>query len=205
MLSRVYRRNISAALSVFVLALCLLSAGRAHAQVSGATVSGTVTDPSGAAVPNAQITITDVGKQTSRTVTTDSDGFYTAPNFVPGIYEVRATAPGFSTKVQSGIELTVGAKQVLNISMAVGQVSQTVEVKVEVPQVELMSSTIGNVVSSNTVVDLPLNGRDWSQLATLEGGVNTLQTQITTGFTAPRGNRGLGRSTHDFRHTAASE
>jgi hypothetical protein len=151
-----------------------------------------VTDPSGAAVPNAQITVTDVGKQTSRTVTTDSDGFYTAPNFVPGIYEVRATAPGFSTKVQSGIELTVGAKQVLNITMAVGQVSQTVEVKAEVPQVELMSSTLGNVVSSNTVVDLPLNGRDWSQLATLEGGVNTLQTQITTGFTAPRGNRGWG-------------
>jgi hypothetical protein len=163
-----------------------------RAQVSGATLSGTVTDPSGATVPNAQITITDLGKQASRTVTTDSDGFYTAPNFVPGIYEVRATALGFSTKVQSGIQLTVGAKQVLNIRLAVGQVAETVQVTVEAPQVELMSSTLGNVVNSTTVVELPLNGRDWAQLATLESGVNTLQTQITGGFTAPRGNRGFG-------------
>src|SRR5882762_792343 len=192
MLIAVFRRNISVALPVFALAISLLGAGRAHAQVSGATVSGTVTDPSGATVPNAQITVTDVGKQASRTVTTDSDGFYTAPNFVPGIYEVRATAPGFSTKVQSGIQLTVGAKQVLNIRMAVGQGSETVQVTVEAPQVELMSSTLGNVVNSTTVVELPLNGRDWAQLATLESGVNTLQTQITGGFTAPRGNRGFG-------------
>src|SRR6266576_2897832 len=192
MLPAVFRRNISVALPVFALAISLLSAGWAHAQVSGATVSGTVTDPSGATVPNAQITVTDIGKQASRTVTTDSDGFYTAPNFVPGIYEVRATAPGFSTKVQSGIQLTVGAKQVLNIRMAVGQVTETVQVTTEAPQVELMSSTLGNVVNSTTVVELPLNGRDWSQLATLESGVNTLQTQITTGFTAPRGNRGFG-------------
>src|SRR6266849_8277497 len=120
MLPTVSRRSISAALWVFVLAISLLSVGRTHAQVSGATVSGTVTDPSGATVPNAQITITDVGKQTSLTATTDSDGFYTAPNFVPGMYEARATAPGFSTQVQSGIQLTVGAKQVLNIRMAVG-------------------------------------------------------------------------------------
>src|SRR6266566_3309435 len=193
MLPAVFRRNISVALPVFALAISLLGAGRAHAQVSGATVSGTVTDPSGATVPNAQITVTEVGKQASRTVTTDSDGFYTAPNFVPGIYEVRATAPGFSTKVQSGIQLTVGAKQVLNIRMAVGQVSETVQVTVEAPQVELMSSTLGNVVNSTTVVELPLNGRDWAQLATLESGVNTLQTQITGGFTAPRGNRGFGQ------------
>src|SRR6266446_5835071 len=104
----------------------------------------------------------------------------------------KATAPGFSTKVQSGIQLTVGAKQVLNIRMAVGQVSETVQFTVEAPQVELMSSTLGNVVNSTTVVELPLNGRDWAQLATLESGVNTLQTQITGGFTAPRGNRGFG-------------
>jgi hypothetical protein len=192
MLPAGFPRNISVALSVFALAISLLGAGRAYAQVSGATVSGTVTDPSGATIPDAQITITDVGKQASRTVTTDSDGFYTAPNFVPGIYDVRATAPGFSTKVLSGIQLTVGAKQVLNIRMAVGQIAETVQVTVEVPQVDLMSSTLGNVVNSTTVVELPLNGRDWAQLATLESGVNTLQTQITGGFTAPRGNRGFG-------------
>ena len=181
-----------AGLAVVVFSLGLFSPISTCAQVSGATLSGTVTDQTGAAVPNAQITVTDVGKQTTRTVTTDSDGFYTAPNLVPGVYEVRATAPGFSTMVQSGIQLTVGAKQALNISMAVGQVTETVQVTTEAPQVELTSSAVGNVVNSTTVVELPLNGRDWSQLATLESGVNSIQTQITTGFTAPRGNRGWG-------------
>ena len=104
--------------SVVVFSLGLLSPVSTYAQVSGATLSGTVTDQSGSAVPNAQITVTNVEKQTSRPVTTDSDGFYTVPNLTPGIYEVKVTATGFSTKVQSGIELTVGAKQVLNVSMA---------------------------------------------------------------------------------------
>ncbi len=105
---------------------------------------------------------------------------------------MKVTATGFSTKVQSGIELTVGAKQVLNVSMAVGAVTETVQVTTEAPQIELSSSALGNVVNSTTVVELPLNGRDWSQLATLETGVNTLETQTTSGFTAPRGNRGWG-------------
>jgi hypothetical protein len=181
-----------ASLAVVVLSLGLISPILTYAQVAGATISGTVTDQSGAAVPNAQITIRDLGKQITRSVTTDSDGFYLVPNLVPGNYEVRATAPGFSTTVQSGIELTVGAKQVLNVTMTVGQITQTVMVTTEAPQVELTSSAIGNIVNSTTVVELPLNGRDWAQLATLETGVNTLQTQITTGFTAPRGNRGWG-------------
>jgi protocatechuate 3,4-dioxygenase beta subunit len=75
-------------LVIVVFSLGFVSPSSTYAQVAGATLSGTVTDPSSAAVPNAQITITDVGKQTSRTVTTDSDGFYTAPNLVPGAYEV---------------------------------------------------------------------------------------------------------------------
>jgi hypothetical protein len=178
------------AIVVFVLSFCVPIP--TNAQVAGATISGTVSDQSGAAVPNAQVVIKDLGKQTTRTVDTDSDGFYSAPNLVPGNYEVRASAPGFATTVQSGIELTVGAKQSLNITMSVGRVTETVEVTSEAPQVELTSSAIGNVVNSTTVVELPLNGRDWSQLATLESGVSSLQTQITTGFTAPRGNRGWG-------------
>lgn len=178
--------------SIVVFSLGFVSPVSTHAQISGATLSGTVTDQSGSAVPNAQITVTDVGKQISRPVTTDSDGFYTVPNLTPGTYEVKVTATGFSTKVQSGIGLTVGAKQVLNISLAVGAITETVQVTTEAPQVELSSSAIGNVVNSTTVAELPLNGRDWSQLATLESGVNKLDTQTTSGFTAPRGNRGWG-------------
>jgi len=80
-------------------------------------------------------------------VTTDSAGFYTAPNLLPGTYEVRVTATGFSTQVRTGITLTVGAQQALNITMQVGQVSQTVEVTTEAPTVELTSSTLSAQVT----------------------------------------------------------
>src|SRR6266852_4832537 len=118
-----------AAVTAFVILIIVaVWAGQAHAQVSGATLSGTVTDPSGASVPQAQVVITNVSTGVIRNVTTDSAGFYTAPNLLPGTYEVRATATGFSTQVRTGITLTVGAQQALNITMQVGQVSQTVEV-----------------------------------------------------------------------------
>ncbi|PYU69481.1 MAG: hypothetical protein DMG49_13300 [Acidobacteria bacterium] len=176
-----------------VLGVALLFSAPMWAQVTGATLSRTVTDQSGAAVPNAQLNVTNVGKKETHSVPIDADGFYTVPNLVPGTYDVKVSAAGFSTKVQSGIELTVGSKQVLDVTMAVGQITETIEVTGEAPTVELQSSAVGNVVNSATVVELPLNGRDWSQLATLETGVNTLQTQTTTGFTAPRGNRGWGK------------
>src|SRR5437660_12221441 len=83
MLPTVFRRNIRGALSVIFLAISLISAGRAQAQVSGATLTGTVTDASGATIPQAQIVITNVSTGVTRNVTTDSAGFYTAPNLLP--------------------------------------------------------------------------------------------------------------------------
>src|ERR1019366_6642997 len=100
---------------------------------------------------------------------------------LPGSYEVTASAPGFATAVQSGITLTVGAQQVLNFSMQVGQVTSRIEVTTQAPAVDLANSTISAVVNSTTVRELPLNGRDWTQLATLQPGVNSvgsLQTAV---------------------------
>ncbi len=153
------------------LVLVLLTSIRAYAQVSGATLTGTVSDASGAVIPNAQVSVKNVATGEVRAVTTDAAGFYTAPNLLPDKYEVTVTAPGFSTEVRSGITLTVGAQQVLNITMQVGQVSQKVEVTGEAPAVQLANSTIGGVVSETAVVELPLNGRDWTSLATLQPGV----------------------------------
>src|SRR4029077_6183164 len=107
----------------------------------------------------------------------DAAGFYSAPNLLPGTYEVSASATGFSTEVQTGLTLTVGAEQALNFTLQVGQVTQTVQVTGEAPIVELASSSISAVVNSNTVVELPLNGRDWTQLAALQPSVNTLTVQ----------------------------
>ncbi len=188
MLPTVFHRNIRGALSVFFLAISLISAGRAQAQVSGATLTGTVTDASGATIPQAQIVITNVSTGVTRNVTTDSAGFYTAPNLLPGTYEVRVTATGFSTQVRTGITLTVGAQQALPITMQVGQVSQTVEVTTEAPTVELTSSTLSAQVTGATVRELPLNGRSWTDLANLQPGVITAESHLLTGDQ----NRGFG-------------
>lgn len=163
-----------------------------RAQVAGATLSGTVTDSLGAAVVNATIEIRNSETGVVRTVTSDSAGFYNAPNLSPGTYDVTVSATGFNKLVQSAITLTVGAQQVLNPSLQVGQVTQTVEVTGAAPAVELASSAISAEVDSTTVRELPLNGRDWSSLAVLQPGTLGIRTQIGTTGTVNRGNRGFG-------------
>src|SRR6266566_4615983 len=122
MLLKPYARKSDAAVWIFVLvASSILGTGQAYAQVAGATLTGTVKDSSGAFIPNAQVTITDAATGVARTVSPGGAGLYTAPNLLPGTYEVRVTATGFSTTVQKGITLTVGAQQVLDFAMQVGQ------------------------------------------------------------------------------------
>jgi len=185
--------NIGVIVSAYVvLALVLLTSIRAYAQVSGATMAGTVSDASGAVIPNAQVSIKNVGTGQERAVTADAAGFYTAPNLLPGSYDVTATAAGFSTEVRSGITLTVGAEQVLNITMKVGQISEKVQVTGEAPAVQLATSSISGIISQTAVVELPLNGRDWTQLATLQPGVDSVGSiQANTG-TKDRARRGYG-------------
>jgi hypothetical protein len=170
----------------------LLVPGRIYPQVVGATLSGTVTDQSGAVVPNTQISITNVATGVTRAVTTDAAGFYAAPNLLPGTYEITTTAPGFTTQVRTGITLTVGAQQVLNITMQVGRVTEKVQVTGEAPAVQLATSSLSAVVNSTTVRELPLNGRSWTDLATLQPGVDVIQTQLPFAAGTNRGNRGFG-------------
>jgi outer membrane receptor protein involved in Fe transport len=189
MLPGLFSEKFSTALWIFVISvISILGLGQAYAQVSGATLSGTVTDASGATIPQAQIVITNVSTGVTRNVTTDSAGFYTAPNLLPGTYELRVTATGFSTAVQKGITLTVGAQQALPVTMRVGQISQTVEVTTEAPTVELTSSTLSAEVTGATVRELPLNGRSWTDLANLQPGVVTAESHSLTGDQ----NRGFG-------------
>ena len=130
--------------------IVMLVSARLDAQVAGATVSGTVSDASGAVLPNAQVSIQNVETSVERTTTTDSAGFYSVPNLLPGSYRVKVSALGFSSAAQSGITLTVGAQQVINIAMKVGQASQTVEVTDLPPIVQLSSSAIAGVVDRAT-------------------------------------------------------
>jgi hypothetical protein len=188
MSAHVFRTVLTAVLSAsLVLAVTVVVANPAHAQVAGATLTGTVKDTSGGIIPNAEITITDVATAVTRTVSSGSAGLYTAPNLLPGNYEVRVAASGFRTALEKGITLTVGAQQVLDITMQVGQMAQSIEVTAEAPTVELASSSIDAVVSSTTVRELPLNGRSWTDLAALQPGISVITTQP-----AQSENRGYG-------------
>ena len=177
--------------------IALLLLGSVHSvplygQVAGATLSGVISDPAGRGIPGAKVSIENSTTGVVRSVETDADGYYTAPNLLPGSYEISVAAKGFSTQVQKGITLTVGATQTLNMSMHIGQMSEKVEVSTAVPTVELATSTVSGNVDAVTVRELPLNGRDWTTLATLQAGVDTVPVQQPNQGTAPKGNRGYG-------------
>ena len=171
MLARVLPKRTCVVPLVVMIWILSLFAAQSHAQVAGAMLTGTVTDSSGAVIPKAQVTITDVATGVARRITADSAGLYSAPNLLPGTYQVSVAATGFSTEVRNGITLTVGAQRVLDITMRVGQVTETVQVTVEAPMVQLASSTISGEVNATTVRELPLNGRSWTDLAKLQPGV----------------------------------
>jgi hypothetical protein len=181
------KKCVSAVRILLAVAFTLTVTGQANAQVAGATLTGTIKDSSGAFIPNAQVAITDVATGVTRTVSADGAGLYAAPNLSPGAYEIRVSAMGFSTELQKGVTLTVGAQQVLDFTMRVGQMTQMVEVTTEAPTVELTSSELGATVNSTTVRELPLNGRSWTDLANLQPGV-----VVATSHASVDVNRGYG-------------
>jgi hypothetical protein len=186
-------KQIYSALRLVTFALVLLPC-KSHAQVTGGTIQGTATDPSGAAIPDVQISIQNLATGVDRAATTNSQGFYSAPNLAPGPYQIRATAPGFSTYVTKDATLTVGAQITANLAMKVGAASEEVEVTGAPPGVDLASSTLSATVNGREIVELPLNARDWSALATLEPGVSAVRSQPGLAITNTRENRGLGNN-----------
>src|SRR3984957_12914185 len=185
-------RKFTASFAILATLFFSLMAGVvAHAQVTGATLSGTVSDPTGGVVANATVSAVNSATATNREVMTDSAGLYTIPNLVPGVYEIKVTATGFSTAVQGGLALAVGQQLQLNFGLKVGQTTTNVEVTGAAPQIDLTSSAVSGQVESETVRELPLNGRDWTSLAVLQPGVKPIETQMAFA-TSARGNRGFG-------------
>src|SRR3984893_13688591 len=133
-----YVRSLCRGLLFFV-ALAVVAANL-HAQVAGGTISGTVTDSSGRVINNVEITITNVATGVTREITTNDEGFYSAPNLLPGTYEAKFAAKGFRTEARKGIELTVGASVALDQALRVGSIAETVVVQSEVPAVQLSTS-----------------------------------------------------------------
>jgi outer membrane receptor protein involved in Fe transport len=181
----------SVCLHALILTLAFLISAPVFSQIVGGTLSGTVTDSSGAAIPNATIAIKNVATGVTTNAASNAQGLYSAPNLLPGTYEATVTATGFDTKAMSDVVLTVGAQQVLNFSMKVGTISEKVQVSEIAPDLQLVSSTISGVIDSTTVLQLPLNARSWTDLAILQPGVNTIRHMVNVG-TPDRLGRGLG-------------
>src|SRR5262245_40231274 len=161
-------RGKIALLGLVFLLLCSIDG---NGQGTTATISGTVSDTTGAVVPGTKIVILNEDTGISREVGADETGRYTAPSLGLGNYRVTASKEGFQTQVRSGITLTVGRQAVVNFELPVGSVSETVEVTGEAPLVETTKGALGSLVDSSTINDLPLNGRDLAQLITLQTGV----------------------------------
>jgi hypothetical protein len=148
----------------------MLIPGRGLAQGFG-TISGTVTDPTGAAISTATVTATqtDTGRKT--VVTSSADGTFVFPTLLPSSYAVTATSRGFTRYERKGILLEADQALTLKVSLAVGEATQTVEVTGDAPQVDTTTGTLSQVIGEATVVDLPLNGRNAAGLITLVAGV----------------------------------
>jgi hypothetical protein len=145
-----------------------LNSSMAMAQ-STAQMSGSVTDQSGAVLPGVEVTATQTDTGLARTVVTNETGSYNLTNLPVGPYRLEAGLPGFRTFVQTGIVLQVGSNPVINVSLEVGQVSETIEVQADAALVETRSTGVGQVIDNTRVLELPLNGRNVQELIILSG------------------------------------
>ncbi|HEY7306051.1 MAG TPA: TonB-dependent receptor [Bryobacteraceae bacterium] len=160
------------------------AAATARGQAVTATINGTVTDPSGAAVASAKITATDTQRGTQYTGTTNSDGRYSIPNLLVGTYDVKVENPGFQTATQSNITLQLNQVAKLDFSLQVGNVSTTVEVTGAAPVLQTESTQLGQVIDSRTNTTLPLATRNYVQLTLLApGSVHPDPSSFTNGQT----------------------
>ena len=156
----------------WLLAICLCVSLPLSAQKFTGTITGVVTDPSGAVVAGAEVTITNPSTGAVRTVKTSDHGDYAFPELPATTYDLRVTAPNFKEHVTKAIELNVSSTTTVNVTMALGGATEQVVVEANAVQVETATGAVGNVIEGNEVRDLPLNGRSFAQLTQLMPGVS---------------------------------
>src|SRR5438128_7674558 len=165
-----------------ILAMALVIHASTSAPVfaqAASQISGTVKDQSGAVLPGVEITATQTDTGIARSTVSNETGTYVLSNLAVGPYRLEAALQGFRTFVQSGIVLQVNASPVINVVLEVGQVTEQIEVQADAALVETRTSSVGLVIESQRISELPLNGRNGGDLITLAGAA--VQTGIVTG------------------------
>ena len=157
-------------LVTILVTICLAFGVRASAQFDTGTIAGRITDPSGAVIPQATVTISNVDTSIQTTVQSDSGGSYVASGLPFGHYVVSATASSFGTATTKPLVLTVGATVRVNLALTVATGNVTVQVTGTTTSVDTSSSTAGTTLSSNQVANLPINGRDVSDFLEISPG-----------------------------------
>ncbi len=164
-----------------LLCLSLLGSICLHAQVAAA-ISGTVTDPSGAIVPSSKITISNSATGAVRETATDASGRYDAPALPAGQYEIRASKAGFTDQLRTGVNLAVGQVATVDMKLQLGQSTEAVTVDADAAMVSAATSDMSGLVGGRLIKDLPLNGRSYDELLTLNPGVVNFTWEKTGGI-----------------------
>ncbi|MBB6145622.1 hypothetical protein HNQ77_003583 [Silvibacterium bohemicum] len=162
--------------------LSLAFSGYALSQIVGASITGTVRDTTGAAIPAAKVEIRNTETGATRVITSDAAGRYAAPSVPVGPYSISAAKDGFSTQTQTGLRLVIGQSAVIDLSLAVGQVQQEVTVAAAPATVELSTQQTSGLVDERQVKELPLNGRSYDELMTLNPAIVNYSTQRSGGI-----------------------
>ena len=173
---------------VAVLALSSTAFGQATAQISG-----TVQDPTGALIPGVEVTVTQTETGASRLAVTNETGSYVLTSLPLGPYQLEAVLPGFQTFVQTGIVLQVNGAPTVNVTLNVGQVTQTIEVQANAAMVETRTVGIGQMMEGAQLLELPLNGRDATELILLSGGSVDMGETSNTSFGRQAASLGWGQ------------
>src|SRR5215208_1126454 len=177
-------------LGLNLLALAALAAA-AHAQTATGGVNGTVTDPHGAAVPGSAVTLVNRATNIETRVVTNDAGYYTFVNVSPGAYVLRVEAAGFNAAQTSPFDVGVSQTLTQNVALVVGAVTQTVEVVAGGELIQASSTELGTVIPEKAIEDLPLNGRNFTQLLTLTPGVTPVSTSQNRNVGGVEGNVGI--------------
>ncbi len=161
--------------------LMALGLGNPSCGQIGASISGTITDLTGGALPGASVTVKNLETGAARIVAADEAGRYIASSLEVGPYEVRAEIPGFRAEIKTGITLVVGQRAEVNLALRVGEVREAVVVTEDSPLLSVTTQDISGLVGERQVKDLPLNGRSYDQLLTLNPGIVNYTSQRSGG------------------------